>query len=175
MTDRPPVDAPTEIPTAELDDTALERPEDYRPVGRFAVDTTAAAAPDIDDEQTIALAGRVVLWRDMGGLAFGQIQDQTGRVQVSLQKKELGAEQYKAWAKAIKSGDFIGVRGHMWTTNKGERRKIYDTVQKTLACQGPIAFLANGDLFTAMRSNVKDFVPISTRSLVYLRQTTLSK
>ncbi len=60
-------------------------------------------------------------------------------------------------------------------TNKVERRKIYDTVQKTLACQGPIAFLANGDLFTAMRSNVKDFVPISTRSLVYLRQTTLSK
>jgi len=60
-------------------------------------------------------------------------------------------------------------------TNKVERKKIYDTVQKTLACQGPIAFLANGDLFTAMRSNVKDFAPISTRSLVYLRQTTLEK
>ena len=48
-------------------------------------------------------------------------------------------------------------------------------MQKTLACQGPIAFLANGDLFTAMRANVKDFAPISTRSLVYLRQTTLEK
>jgi peptide/nickel transport system substrate-binding protein len=60
-------------------------------------------------------------------------------------------------------------------TNKVERKKIYDTVQKTLACQGPIAFLANGDLFTAMRSNVKDFSPISTRSLVYLRQTRLEK
>ena len=60
-------------------------------------------------------------------------------------------------------------------TNKVERRKIYDSVQKTLACQGPIAFLANGDLFTAMRANVKDFAPISTRSLVYLRQTTLDK
>ena len=60
-------------------------------------------------------------------------------------------------------------------TSKPERKKIYDTVQKTLACQGPIAFLANGDLFTAMRSNVKNFAPISTRSLVYLRQTTLEK
>jgi len=60
-------------------------------------------------------------------------------------------------------------------TNKVERKKIYDDVQKTLACQGPIAFLANGDLFTAMRANVKDFAPISTRSLVYLRQTTLTK
>jgi peptide/nickel transport system substrate-binding protein len=60
-------------------------------------------------------------------------------------------------------------------TSKVERKKIYDTVQKTLACQGPIAFLANGDLFTAMRSSVTNFVPVSTRSLVYLRQTTLEK
>ena len=60
-------------------------------------------------------------------------------------------------------------------TNKVERKKIYDTVQKTLSCQGPIAFLANGDLFTAMRSNVHDFTPLSTRSLTYLRQTTLTK
>jgi peptide/nickel transport system substrate-binding protein len=60
-------------------------------------------------------------------------------------------------------------------TNKVARKKIYDEVQKTLACQGPIAFLANGDLFTAMRVNVKDFQPLSTRSLVYLRQTTLEK
>ena len=60
-------------------------------------------------------------------------------------------------------------------TNKVARKKIYDEVQKTLACQGPIAFLANGDLFTAMRANVKDFQPLSTRSLVYLRQTTLEK
>ena len=60
-------------------------------------------------------------------------------------------------------------------TNKVERKKIYDSVQKTLSCQGPIAFLANGDLFTAMRSNVKDFTPLSTRSLTYLRQTSLDK
>lgn len=60
-------------------------------------------------------------------------------------------------------------------TNKAERRKIYESVQKTLSCQGPIAFLANGDLFTAMRSNVKDFTPLSTRSLTYLRQTSLEK
>ena len=60
-------------------------------------------------------------------------------------------------------------------TNKVERKKIYDAVQKSLACQGPIAFLANGDLFTAMRSNVKGFEAIPTRSLVYLRNTTLDK
>jgi lysyl-tRNA synthetase class 2 len=113
-------DAPDAEP-ADAVETSLERPDDYHPVGRFPVDTTAAQAVDKPDEETIHLAGRVVLWRDMGGLAFGQIQDQSGRVQVSLQKKELGAERYKAWAKSVSLGDFIGVSGHMWTTNKGER------------------------------------------------------
>jgi lysyl-tRNA synthetase class 2 len=108
-------------PSSAADAPAIERPADYHPAGRYPVDTTCADAPGHDDTDVLHLAGRVVLWRDMGGLAFGQIQDQTGRVQVSLQKKELGAEQYKAWARGVSLGDFIGVSGHMWTTNKGER------------------------------------------------------
>jgi lysyl-tRNA synthetase, class II len=104
-----------------MTEPALDRPDDYQPVNRYPVDTTCAAAPGKPDDETLLLAGRVVLWRDMGGLTFGHIQDQTGRVQVSLQKKELGAEAYKGWARGVSLGDHIGVRGHMWTTNKGER------------------------------------------------------
>lgn len=122
-TDHPEADAAPDL--AE----PLDRPDDYRPAGRFPVDTTAAAAPQKDDAETVNLAGRVVLWRDMGGLAFGQIQDQSGRVQVSLQKKELGAEKYKGWAKTITIGDFIGVTGHLWTTNKGERTVAVSDLQ----------------------------------------------
>lgn len=78
---------------------------------------------------------------------------------------------------------FLSIPMLRWTSNltpdvllptKWRARKSM-TRCKTLACQGPIAFLANGDLFTAMRANVKDFQPLSTRSLVYLRQTTLEK
>ncbi len=54
------------------------------------------------------------------------------------------------------------------------RKVIYDKAQNILACQGPVAFIANGDLFTAVRSNVKGFEPIGTRALTYLRQTSLS-
>ncbi len=110
----------TDAPT-DPDAVTLARPEDYHPVGRFAVDTSAIDAPAKADDATISMAGRVVLWRDMGGLTFGQIQDQSGRVQVSLQKKELGADVYKPWARGVSIGDFIGVTGRMWTTNKGER------------------------------------------------------
>ena len=103
------------------EDALPDEPDDYHPAGRYPVDTTCAEAPKRPDDQTVHLAGRVVLWRDMGGRAFGQIQDQTGRVQVSLEKKALGAEVYKPWAKGVKLGDFIGVTGQMWTTNSGER------------------------------------------------------
>ncbi len=116
-----PSDATATAAEPSTDAVSITRPDDYHPVGRYAVDTRAVDAPAKDDEETISMAGRVVLWRDMGGLTFGQIQDQSGRVQVSLQKKELGAEVYKPWAKGVSIGDYIGVRGHMWTTNKGER------------------------------------------------------
>lgn len=96
-------------------------PVAHRPASRYPVDTSCAQAPGRPDDETVHLAGRVVLWRNMGGLVFGHLQDQSGRVQVSLQKRELGAERFKEWAGSVSLGDHVGVTGHLWTTNKGER------------------------------------------------------
>jgi lysyl-tRNA synthetase, class II len=93
----------------------------FHPAGRYPVDTLAAEAPERGDDETVQLAGRVVLWRRFGSLAFGHLQDRSGKVQISLSKRELDPEQFKAWSKGISLGDFIGVRGHLWTTDKGER------------------------------------------------------
>lgn len=51
----------------------------------------------------------------------------------------------------------------------------YASLQKELACNGPVSHLVYGNLFTAMRTNVKGFEPISTRSLLYLRQTYIER
>jgi lysyl-tRNA synthetase class 2 len=112
---------PTDAPEPEEASTLADRPEDYRPAARYPVDTSAAEAPSKPDGEVIHLAGRVVLWRKFGGLAFGHIQDQSGKVQVSLKKNDLGVDQFKAWVNDISIGDFIGVTGTMWTTDKGER------------------------------------------------------
>ncbi len=56
-----------------------------------------------------------------------------------------------------------------------KRKAEYDTVQKGLACDGPIATLAYGTLFTAVRDNVHGFTPLATRSLWGLRDVTLTK
>lgn len=42
-------------------------------------------------------------------------------------------------------------------TDKAERKVIYDEVQQKLACEGPIAFVAYGDLYTAVNQSVEGF------------------
>lgn len=56
-----------------------------------------------------------------------------------------------------------------------KRKAAYDSVQKTLACTGPIATIAYGTLFTAVRDDVHGFSPIATRSLWGLRDVTMTK
>lgn len=81
----------------------------------------AAEAKGKPDGTEVSLAGRVMLWRKMGGIAFGQLQDRSGeRVQFSLRKNDLGPEVFKAWAGSIALGDFVGIHGTMWITDKGE-------------------------------------------------------
>jgi peptide/nickel transport system substrate-binding protein len=52
------------------------------------------------------------------------------------------------------------------------RRATYTRLQSILACQGPVAFVAYGQLFTAMRDSVKGFEINATRSLGALATTT---
>jgi len=103
------------------DDAPTPADAPFRPVGRYEVDTTATEARAAADGTRVRVAGRVVLWRRFGKLTFGTIQDRSGRVQVSLNKGELDPDQYTAWAKGVSLGDFVGVEGTLWTTDKGER------------------------------------------------------
>ncbi|WP_250279920.1 lysine--tRNA ligase [Frankia sp. Cppng1_Ct_nod] len=91
------------------------------PRSSYRTDSVATDAKGAPDGTDVRLAGRVVLWRRMGGLIFGHLQDRSGRVQISLSRDELGAEVVKEWSRAVKIGDFIGVAGSLYTTRRGER------------------------------------------------------
>src|SRR6266576_217400 len=67
----------------------------------------------------VALAGRITAHRDMGKSQFIDVKDQSGRIQVYAQKQTLGDEQHEIF-KHLDLGDFIGVRGTMFTTRTGE-------------------------------------------------------
>jgi lysyl-tRNA synthetase class 2 len=67
----------------------------------------------------VSIAGRITAHRDMGKSQFIDVKDQSGRIQVYAQKQALGDEQFDIF-KHLDLGDFIGVKGTMFTTKMGE-------------------------------------------------------
>jgi lysyl-tRNA synthetase, class II len=68
---------------------------------------------------TLRIAGRITAHRDMGRSHFLDLRDATGRMQVYVQAKGLGAEVMEIFA-LLDIGDFIGVEGTCFTTKTGE-------------------------------------------------------
>lgn len=66
------------------------------------------------------VAGRVMLFRDMGKMTFMTLQDHTGRLQIVLRVESVGEEKYKSALELIDLGDIVGIHGEQFTTQKGE-------------------------------------------------------
>lgn len=89
----------------------------------------------------VTLAGRLVLFRAMGKNAFAQIQDSTGRIQVMFNRDVTTLTGYqdsdnkpiKVIEKQIDLGDWLGLKGHLFRTGKGELT-LY-VKQTTLLCK----------------------------------------
>ncbi len=64
-------------------------------------------------------AGRITAHRDMGKSHFVDLRDATGRMQIYLHEKEVGAEAMEIF-KLLDLGDFIGVEGTCFLTKTGE-------------------------------------------------------
>lgn len=73
------------------------------------------------------IAGRIMLYRQMGNLTFAHLQDESGRMQLMLHKKTLG-DDYKFWINQLDIGDIIGCEGVRYDTNKGERSVMVERV-----------------------------------------------
>jgi lysyl-tRNA synthetase class 2 len=82
-------------------------------------ETCSQARSQYAEGRQTALAGRVTAYRDMGKSIFFDIKDQSGRMQVYAQKNTLGDEAF-ALLKLIDLADFVGIKGHMFTTHSGE-------------------------------------------------------
>ncbi len=72
-------------------------------------------------KKEICLVGRLRLMRLHGGLAFANLEDESGQLQLFLQKDELGQENYALFTDNIEVGDFVEVAGELFLTQKNER------------------------------------------------------
>src|SRR5881394_3188642 len=79
----------------------------------------AHAGEKFAEGASFRIAGRISAHRDMGKSHFVDLKDASGRMQIYLQAKELGAEAMEIF-KLLDLGDFIGVEGTCFTTKTGE-------------------------------------------------------
>jgi lysyl-tRNA synthetase class 2 len=77
----------------------------------------ASLGPGEESEDIVSVAGRIMLMRDQGRLAFATLRDWSGQVQLfALQK--ITAE-FEAFTK-LSLGDWVGATGKIMRTRKGE-------------------------------------------------------
>jgi lysyl-tRNA synthetase class 2 len=71
------------------------------------------------EDETIRAAGRITAHRDMGKSHFLDLRDATGRIQIYIHAKEVGADLIDLF-RLLDIGDFIGVEGTCFLTKSGE-------------------------------------------------------
>ncbi|MFH1457345.1 MAG: lysine--tRNA ligase [Patescibacteria group bacterium] len=87
------------------------------------------------DGTDLKTAGRIMTIREMGKIIFCHLQDQSGKAQIVLKKDELNDKQFEFFLDNLDMGDFIGVEGNIFTTQKGEKSlliKKYNLLSKAI-------------------------------------------
>ena len=131
-----PDESPTESPSADVPaerarrivdlDDARARGVDPYPV-RFDRDHTLAAvreefaglAAGTDTPAEVRVAGRILLLRRQGKLTFATVRDQSGTLQLFVSRGDVGDDEHDSFDR-LDLGDWIGVKGTVMTTRKGE-------------------------------------------------------
>ncbi|MFH1211850.1 MAG: lysine--tRNA ligase [Candidatus Woesearchaeota archaeon] len=79
----------------------------------------ASLKPHEVTSDSVSVAGRIMAVRGMGRLTFAQLQDSSGKIQLSFKEDAIGKECYE-FLKKLDIGDFIGVQGIIFCTKTGE-------------------------------------------------------
>ncbi|WP_028295825.1 lysine--tRNA ligase [Olivibacter sitiensis] len=122
-----------------LSEQELQRREALNQLIKLGIDPYPAAAFDVNvtaqdihenyerdklNYKQVSIAGRMMSRRVMGSASFVELQDATGRIQIYLNRDELCPSEDKTlyntvFKKLMDIGDFIGVKGFVFTTNSG--------------------------------------------------------
>ena len=77
------------------------------------------------DFKEVCVAGRIMSVRDMGKANFAVLQDGEGKIQMYIRRDDICPGEDKTmynqvWKKLLDIGDFIGIKGFVFTTKMGE-------------------------------------------------------
>jgi lysyl-tRNA synthetase class 2 len=95
------------------------------PIGRIVEQYNGLTREELEAQresqnpETHVLAGRIMAKRRQGKLTFCDVRDGTGKIQLLAEKNRLGEEAY-AFLQTLDIGDFVGIRGGLMKTKRGE-------------------------------------------------------
>jgi lysyl-tRNA synthetase class 2 len=102
-----------------------------------------AAYPDLPADSTtgqvVAVAGRVIFIRNSGKLCFATLQDGDGaQLQVMVSLAGVGQQALDDWKSDVDIGDFVGVRGEVISSRRGELSVLADSWQLAAKALRPL-------------------------------------
>jgi lysyl-tRNA synthetase class 2 len=94
-------------------------------VNAFADDIKKNFKENDASYKSVTLAGRLMSKRVMGKASFANLQDSSGKIQLYVNRDEICKDEDKTlynalFKKLLDIGDFIGVKGYVFTTKVGE-------------------------------------------------------
>ena len=131
------------------------------PAALYPVNTSTQEIKDGYDAekgnfQDVVIAGRIMSRRIMGAASFGEIQDESGRIQVYINRDEICPGEDKTmyntvFKKLLDIGDIIGIKGFAFITKTGQlsiHAKELTLLSKSLRVL-PIVKEKDGEVFDA--------------------------
>ncbi len=123
-----------------LSEQELQRREDLREIIELGINPYPSETFEINtdtqtilnnykegskDFESVSMAGRIMSKRIMGKASFAEIQDSKGRIQIYINRDEICPGEDKTlyntvFKRLLNLGDFIGIKGHVFTTQVGE-------------------------------------------------------
>jgi len=100
-------------------------PQKAYPVSNKADEIKKDYSPEKNNFQDVSIAGRLMSRRIMGKASFAEIQDDTDRIQIYINRDEICPGEDKSlyndlFKKLLDIGDFIGIKGRAFITQTGE-------------------------------------------------------
>jgi len=87
---------------------------------KFDKRESASNCLKLKEGSKVQSAGRIMKKRDIGKIAFCELQDFSGNIQIVLQDKETPKKDFEFFKKYIDAGDFVGVKGEIFKTKTGQ-------------------------------------------------------
>ena len=73
----------------------------------------------VAESKVVTVAGRLIAMRRQGKVGFGNLADDTGKIQLFVKKDKVGEDNYEVF-KLLDLGDFVQITGECFVTQKGE-------------------------------------------------------